>query len=165
MVIILMGVSGAGKTTVGQLLAQDLAWPFYEGDDFHPRPNVVKMAQGIALTDEDRWPWLDQVRQLIHKLVVSGQNAVIACSALKQVYRDHLAGGNDAIILVYLKGEYGLIRSRLTDRQDHFMKADLLESQFRTIEEPDGVITLDVTPEPEVIVDAAKKALRLLKEW
>ena len=161
MIIILMGVSGAGKTTIGQLLAQDLAWPFFEGDDFHPRSNVVKMAQGIALTDEDRWPWLDRIQELIHNLVVSGQNAVIACSALKQTYRDRLAADNDAVVFVYLKGEYKLLGSRLTDRQDHFMKTELLESQFRTFEEPDGVITLDVIPEPEVIVGAAKQALGL----
>ena len=161
MVIILMGVSGAGKTTVGQLLAQDLGWPFFEGDDFHPRSNVVKMAQGIALTDEDRWPWLDRIRERIGTLVASGQNAIIACSALRQTYREHLLEGIRETVLVYLKGNYSLISSRLAQRQDHFMNADLLDSQFRTLEEPEGVITIEAVLEPQEIVDAVKQALSL----
>ena len=161
MVIILMGVSGAGKTTVGQLLAQDLGWPFFEGDDFHPRSNVVKMSQGIALTDEDRWPWLDRIRQRIGILVASGQNAVIACSALKQTYREHLLEGIQEIVLVYLKGDYSLIRSRLAQRRDHFMNAGLLDSQFRTLEEPEGVITIESVLGPQEIADAVKQALSL----
>ena len=161
MVIILMGVSGAGKTTVGQLLAGDLNWPFYEGDVFHPRSNVVKMAQGIALTDDDRWPWLDELHKLIDGLVASGQNAVVACSALREAYRRHLWRGDARVVFVYLKGDYGLISSRLAERQDHFTKADLLESQYRTLEEPEGVPTLDVGLEPGEIVEAAKQALGL----
>ena len=161
MVIILMGVSGAGKTTVGQLLAQDLGWPFFEGDDFHPRSNVVKMAQGIALTDADRWPWLDSIRERIGTLVASGQNAVIACSALRQTYREHLLEGIRETVLVYLKGNYSLISSRLAQRQDHFMNANLLDSQFRTLEEPEGVITIEAVLEPQEIVDAVKQALSL----
>ena len=159
MVIILMGVSGAGKTTVGKLLANDLGWTFYEGDDFHPRSNVVKMAQGIALTDDDRWPWLDELHKLIDGLVASGQNAVVACSALREGYRQHLRRGDTEVVFVYLKGDYQLIRSRIAERHDHFMKADLLESQFRTLEEPEGVVTVDVSLEPAKIVDAVKKKL------
>ena len=156
-----MGVSGAGKSTVGKLLALDLGWSFYEGDDFHPQSNVVKMAQGIPLTDDDRWPWLARIRLLIDDLVFRGQNGVIASSALKQAYRDHLVGNGDEVKLVYLKGAYGLIASRLEERQDHFMKAGLLESQFSAMEEPDGAITMDVTWEPEAIVLAMKRALGL----
>ena len=161
MIIILIGVSGAGKTTVGRLLAQDLGWPFYEGDDFHPQSNVAKMAQGVALTDEDRWPWLDRIRELIGTLVDSHENAVIACSALKHTYRKHLLEGYQGMVLVYLKGNYSLIRSRLAQRQNHFMKADLLDSQFRTLEEPEGAITIEVVPDPQEIVDAVKQALVL----
>lgn len=156
-----MGVSGAGKSTVGKLLALDLGWNFYEGDDFHPRSNVVKMAQGIPLTDDDRWPWLRRIRLLIDDLISRGQNGVIASSALKQAYRDILVQSGDDVKLVYLKGEYKLISSRLEDRQNHFMKSDLLESQFRTMEEPEEVVTLDVNSDPEVIVAAVKEALGL----
>ena len=161
MIIILMGVSGAGKTTVGKLLALDLGWSFYEGDDLHPRSNVVKMAQGIPLTDEDRQLWLDRIRQLIDDLVSCGENGVIASSALKQAYRDQLVEDEDDVKLVYLKGEFPLISERLEDRQDHFMKSGLLESQYSAMEEPDGAVTMDVTTAPEAIVLAVKQALGL----
>ena len=157
----LMGVSGAGKSTIGKLLADDLGWSFYEGDDFHPRSNVVKMAEGIPLTDDDRWPWLRGIRLLIDNLISSGRNGVITSSALKQTYRDELVGSEDDVKLIYLKGEYGLISSRLEERQDHFMKGGLLESQFQTMEEPASAVTLDVTSDPEVIVAAVKQALGL----
>ena len=156
-----MGVSGAGKTTVGKLLALDLGWSFYEGDDLHPRSNVVKMAQGIPLTDEDRQLWLDRIRQLIDDLVSRGESGVIASSALKQAYRDQLVEDEDDVKLVYLKGEFPLISERLEDRQDHFMKSGLLESQFSAMEEPDGAVTMDVTTAPEAIVLAVKQALGL----
>jgi gluconokinase len=156
-----MGVSGAGKSTIGKLLADNLGWSFYEGDDFHPRSNVVKMAQGIPLTDDDRWPWLRRIRLLIDDLISSGRNGVITSSALKQTYRDELVGSEDDVKLVYLKGEYGLILSRLEERQDHFMEVGLLESQFQTMEEPVGAVTLDVTSNPEVIVAGVKSALGL----
>ena len=161
MIIVLMGVSGAGKTTVGKLLALDLGWTFYEGDDLHPRSNVVKMAQGIPLTDEDRQPWLQQIRLLINDLISRGQNGVIASSALKQAYRDQLVEDDDDVKLVYLKGEYPLIFARLEERQDHFMKGGLLESQFLAMEEPDRAVIIDVTWEPEEIVTAVKQALGL----
>ena len=156
-----MGVSGAGKTTVGKLLALDLGWSFYEGDDLHPRSNVVKMAQGIPLTDEDRQPWLGRIRLLIDDLVSRGESGVIASSALKQAYRDQLVGDEDDVKLVYLKGEFQLISERLEERQDHFMKSGLLESQFSAMEEPDEAVTMDVTTAPEAIVVAVKKALGL----
>ena len=161
MIIILMGVSGAGKSTVGRLLADDLGWDFYEGDDLHPRSNVVKMAQGIPLTDDDRWPWLRRIRLLIDDLVSRGQSGVVASSALKQAYRDELVGDEDDVKLVYLKGEYGTIMSRLEDRQDHFMKSGLLESQFQDLEEPDGVVTVDISSDPEAIIALVKQGLGL----
>ena len=161
MVIVIMGVSGVGKTTVGQLLARDLNWPFIEGDDFHPPANVAKMAQGTALTDDDRWPWLDKIRELIDGLVASDQNAVMACSALKEEYRHHLRRGDTEVVFVYLKGDDQLIRSRLADRQDHFMNSGLLKSQFRTLEEPEEGLTMNVALEPREIVDAVKQSLGL----
>ena len=160
MVIVLIGVSGAGKTTIGKLLAQDLDWPFYEGDHYHPRSNLVKMAQGIPLTDEDRWPWLDGLHRLIATIILS-QNAVVACSALREEYRLRLQRNNDGVVFVYLRGDYHLIRHRLAERADHFMEADMLESQFHALEEPEGVITIDVAPEALDIVDAVKQALSL----
>ena len=141
MVIILMGVSGSGKTTVGQLLAQDLGCPFYEGDDYHPSSNIAKMTQGTELSDEDRWPWLNKIRELIVTLSEAEQDAVITCSALRQAYRDLLLDGKQGVVLVYLRGNYSLIRSRLARRQTHFMKLALLDSQFRTLEEPEFATT------------------------
>ena len=112
-----MGVPGAGRSIVGRLLADALGWSFYEGDDLHPRSNVDKMAQGISLTDDDRWPWLCWIRLLIDDLVSRGRNGVVACSTLKQAYRDELVGTKDDVKLVYLKGRYGTIMSRLEDRR------------------------------------------------
>jgi gluconokinase len=161
MVVILTGVSGAGKTTIGQLLAADLRWPFYEGDDFHPQANIDKMRQGIALTDDDRDPWLTALHHLIDELTREGQSAVIACSALKQSYRDRLSGGRQNVRFVYLKGGYDLIRGRLQERQSHFMKANLLASQFEALEEPEGVLTVDVAQEPQAIVSLIERELGL----
>ncbi len=146
-----MGVSGSGKTTIGMLLAQDLGWPFYDGDDFHPAANVAKMSQGIALTDDDRDAWLAALRQLIERLLRERQSAIIACSALKQAYRVRLQGFESAVQFVYLKGNYDLIQSRLQKRHGHFMKADLLQSQFETLEEPENILTVDVAQEPAKI--------------
>ena len=154
-----MGVSGAGKSIVGRLLADALGWSFYEGDDLHTRSNVDKMAQGISLTDDDRWPWLRRIRLLIDDLVSRGRNGVVACSALKQAYRDELVGTKDDVKLVYLKGRYGTIMSRLEDRRDHFMKSGLLESQFQDLEEPDGGVTVNVSSDPQAIVASVKQAL------
>jgi gluconokinase len=161
MIIIVMGVSGAGKTTVGRLLAEDLTWPFFEGDDFHPPANVAKMSEGIPLTDEDRWPWLDSLRKLISGLVAEGQDAVIACSALKQAYRDRLQQSDNEVVFAYLKGNYETIADRLAVRQDHFMSPDLLAPQFSTLEEPQIVLTVGIDQGPSAIVRAVKEGLNL----
>jgi len=161
MVIVLMGVSGSGKTTIGQLLAQRLSWTFYDGDDFHPPANVEKMRNGIPLTDADRESWLTALQQLLDSLLQNGRSAVLACSALKQSYRARLQRHSEEVRFVYLKGDYDLIRQRLTTRHGHFMPADLLRSQFATLEEPQEVFTIDVAKSPEVIINTIIAALQL----
>lgn len=160
-IIILMGVAGVGKTTVGEILAEELSWVFYDGDDFHPQSNIDKMKEGIPLTDEDRQPWLDALRKLIGDHLRQGKQAVISCSALKQSYRDYLVDGYEGIKLVYLKGNPGLIRARLKERLGHFMKVDLLLSQFETLEEPEDVLTIDASESPENIARQIRKELSL----
>jgi gluconokinase len=161
MIVILMGVAGSGKTTVGRLLASALGWRFYEGDDFHPRPNIDKMQHGIPLTDDDRWPWLQALRQVIDACQAQGSSAVLACSALKQIYRDYLIQGCDEVKLVYLQGSYDLLCQRLAQRRGHFMPAGLLTSQFATLEEPQQGLSVDVAPPPEVLVAAIRQALQI----
>lgn len=152
MVILLMGVSGVGKTTIGTLLAQRLAIPFYDGDDFHTPANITKMRQGIALTDGDRALWLASLGGFIQNLVNSHQAAVIACSALKATYRQQLSQGHREVQFVYLKGDYELIQRRLDQRQGHFMAPTLLASQFATLEEPEDSLVVEVTAAPEAVV-------------
>ena len=152
-----MGVSGSGKTTIGQLLAKNLHWQFYDGDHFHRKANVDKIGQGIALIDEDRASWIESLRNLIGDLIRRRQAAVITCSALKQTYRNSLVGNWNEVVFVYLKGSYDLTRQRLLSRKDHFMRADLLPSQFATLEEPKGVLTIDVAQDPDVIVEKIKQ--------
>lgn len=161
MIIILMGVSGSGKTTIGRLLAQDLGWPFYDGDDFHPQANVDKMRQGIPLTDDDRDSWLTALRRQIDTLIDNRQSAVLACSALKQAYHDRLGNGQPEVRFVYLKGNCDLIRQRLLARHGHFMPANLLKSQFDSLEEPEDVPAIDIAQAPEAIVGSIKRALGL----
>ena len=136
-VIILMGVSGSGKSTVGAMLAQRLHWEFADADWFHPASNVDKMHKGIPLTDEDRWPWLDAIAAWIDKIRRAGGHGVIACSALKRRYRDVLIGDRSDVHLVYLKGDETLIARRMATRHEHFMPPTLLHSQFAALEEPD----------------------------
>jgi gluconokinase len=168
MVILVMGIEGTGKTTVGKLLAERLHWKFADADDFHSAANKEKMKQGIALTDADRAPWLAAIREQIWRWIAAGENGVITCSALKQSYRDELLspppgmeGSADKIKLVYLHGTYELIAQRLHQRQGHFAGEALLASQFATLEEPHDAISIDVSETPEQIVDEIMHRLNL----
>jgi gluconokinase len=154
-----MGVCGCGKTTVGQALARELGWRFLDADDFHPEANVAKMARGVALADDDRWPWFDRVVAEMRRLTAVGEHAVVACSALKQAYRDRLAAGGDMHV-VYLKGDAATIEPRLARRQGHFMPASLLPSQFATLEEPSAAIVVDIAQPIEAQAAEIARALR-----
>ena len=142
MIVLLMGVSGAGKTTVGTVLASQLGWEFADADDYHPAANVEKMRKGIPLTDTDREPWLESLRSLIVAWMAAGKSAVLACSALKQAYRDRLIV-SAAVRVVYLKADRELLWERLLMRRGHYMKEGMLESQIATLEEPADAIVLD----------------------
>jgi len=159
MIIILMGVSGSGKTTIGARLAQALGWPFYDGDQFHPPANIAKMQQGIPLTDADRWPWLHALRAHIETCVHQGVSAVLACSALRQAYREHLSIDEAEVRLVYLKGNYDLIRKRLAQRRGHFMPPGLLASQFAALEEPEQVVVIDIVHFSDTVVELIREQL------
>ena len=165
MIIILMGVAGSGKTTVGKLLGRDLGWPFYDGDDYHPDSNVRRMAQGTPLTDEDRRPWLDALRRLLEGLVEKNESAVVACSALKESYRRYLLRENRGIRLVYLKADYELIQKRLEERRGHFAGAYLLQSQFEALDEPQDALEVVASEKPERIVKAITEGLSLQCEY
>jgi gluconokinase len=160
LIVLLMGVSGAGKTTVGQRLSQELGWAFADADDFHPVANVEKMTRGTPLTDEDRAPWLAGLRELIVRWIAEGQSGVLACSALKQVYRDELTLGLE-VKVVYLKGSPELLRERMGARHGHYMKAGMLESQFAALEEPKDAITVDVSGTVEEVAGEVRKRLGL----
>ena len=138
MIIILMGVSGSGKSTIGKKLSEKLLWPYFDGDDYHTLKNKEKMAAGFPLTDQDRIPWLKKLRGLILR---EKRNCIFGCSALKKAYRDILAVNND-VKFVYLKCGINLLKKRLEKRKDHFFKADLLESQLKTLEEPEQAFTI-----------------------
>lgn len=138
-----MGVSGSGKTTVGRVLADELGWTFLDADDFHPPANVAKMAAGVALSDEDRSPWLDRLAGELRALDERRRNVVLACSALKQEYRDRLKRAGE-LRWAYLKGDAATIEPRLATRRDHYMPASLLASQFATLEEPAEAIVVDI---------------------
>jgi gluconokinase len=165
-VVIVMGVSGCGKSTVGALLASRLHWEFEDADWFHPAANVDKMHSGIPLTDEDRWPWLHAVAARIDKTRRSGGHDVIACSALKRRYRDVLIGDRDDVRLVYLKGEEALIARRLATRHEHFMPRSLLHSQYEALEEPgpeENPIVVSIEPRPGEIVARILSALSMVE--
>ena len=151
--VIVMGVAGSGKTTVGQALAQRLGWAFYDADGFHPIENISKMASGIPLDDTDRIPWLTSLQALIAASLQQERPAVLACSALKESYRRTLLEGRSDVLLVYLRGDYDLIWSRLAARQDHYMKPEMLQSQFDVLEEPADVLTVDIGMSVEEIVE------------
>ena len=154
-VIVVMGVSGSGKSTVASLLARRLGWDFAEADDFHPEANVAKMSAGVALGDADRWPWLDAMAAWISGRRANGRRGVVACSALRRVYRERLAGGRGDVRFVYLRGDYATIAARLGGRTGHYMPASLLESQFATLEEPapdEEALTLSIDRPPKELV-------------
>lgn len=161
--IVVMGVSGSGKSTVGGLLAERLDWVFEDGDAFHPASNVAKMSAGTPLTDEDRWPWLRAIAARIADARAAGAPVIIGCSALKRAYRDVLRDGQADLRFLHLTGSPELIMARQAARIGHFMPASLIASQFATLEPPDteaDVIDLDVDAEPEAIVAKAVAALR-----
>jgi gluconokinase len=163
MIIAIFGVSGAGKTTVGKLLARELGWLFLEADDFHPAANIEKMRNGHPLTDEDRWPWLDCSRKRIEQLLSAGENAVLACSALKRAYRDRLRV-SDEVKFVFLRGDYALVEKQLRSRHGHFMNTALLQSQFDDLEQPqpdENVLTVELGRTPEEIVERIEAKLNL----
>ena len=161
MVIILFGVTGAGKTTVGRLLSEELGWKFYDADQFQSAENIEKMLQGIPLTDEDRRPWLSELQKLIDVLLTRKESAVLACSALKRAYRDALRLGGP-VRFVYLKGDPALIAARLATRTGHFMAPALLESQFDILEEPEEeALRIDVRNEPGEIVRLIRSGLKV----
>ena len=163
-VVVIMGVSGSGKSTVGAMLAGRLHWPFEDGDWFHPAANVEKMHKGTPLTDEDRRPWLDAIAGWIDQVRRSGGHGVITCSALKRRYRDVLIGARRDVRLIYLAGEEALISRRIATRHEHFMPQSLLHSQFEALEEPgpdENPITVSIVPAPREIVARIVSALDL----
>ena len=154
--LIVMGVSGSGKSTIAEKLAQRLSWTYEDGDRFHPAGNVAKMSAGHPLTDEDRWPWLQAIANEIDRVCKSGEHAVIACSALKRSYRDVLVHGRSDVRIVYLNGTQQLIAGRLAQRKGHFMPPGLLASQFKTLEPPgmdENPVTVSIDASVEEIVD------------
>ena len=161
MIVILTGVAGSGKTTIGQALAQHLACPFYDGDDFHPPANVAKMAAGQPLDDADRAPWLQRLHELLTRLAAQHQTAVLACSALKRDYRLQLTRELDDVCVVYLHGSFELIQARLQAREGHYMSPAMLQSQFQALEPPtpDEAIHVDVSQPVDRVVTRIAKAL------
>ncbi|AFZ23916.1 gluconate kinase, SKI family [Cylindrospermum stagnale PCC 7417] len=158
MIILVMGVSGAGKTTISQLLAESLNWEFSDADTFHSPANLEKMRRGIPLDDADRMPWLQDLQTAIQQWLKEDKNVVLACSSLKASYRQFLLFDN-RIQLVYLKGTFEILQKRLQERQNHFMTAKLLQSQFDALEEPVNAICVEISEPPEVIVKNLRAAL------
>ena len=152
MIIILMGVSGCGKSTIGKHLAAILNIPYYEGDVFHPSSNVAKMSAGFPLTDKDRKAWLTALAALISKKIVKGEDGILACSALKKKYREQLRVSPGQVHFIYLKGDYDLIYSRIKGRKNHYMTANLLRSQFNDLQEPENALTVMIDQTPKEIV-------------
>jgi gluconokinase len=162
-IVIVFGVSGAGKTTIGKLLAKRLGWRFLEADDFHPRVNVEKMHNGLPLTDEDRWPWLERLREQLTRSLDAKENAVVACSALKRAYRERLRVSDD-VKFVLLRGDCALVEKQLHSRRGHFMSPDLLRSQVADLEEPESdedAVTIELGRAPEELVEEIEARLRL----
>lgn len=160
MIVVLMGVCGSGKTKVGRTLAASLSWPFYDADDFHPPANIEKMAAGIPLTDDDRWPWLDRIVDALADAGADRDNAVLACSALRQSYRDRLMRAG-SVRFVYLKGDIATIAARLANRTHDYMPPSLLPSQFATLEEPADALVVDVRTDLDEKIAAIRDGLGL----
>jgi carbohydrate kinase (thermoresistant glucokinase family) len=161
-VLVMMGVSGSGKTTIASAVAQRLGWQMLEGDKLHPPANVAKMSAGTPLTDDDRWPWLHAIASAIDDWRANGVSGVVACSALKRAYRDILIGPRKNVVLVYLEGSHELIAKRMAARHGHFMPPGLLDSQFATLEEPaeaEHPIVVSVAPAPEAIAETIVEKL------
>jgi gluconokinase len=163
-VLVIMGVSGSGKSTIAGLLAERLDWPFEEGDSLHPAANVQKMAAGIPLTDDDRWPWLAKVADWIDNRLDTGENGIVTCSALKRSYRNVLNRRGSGVEFVYLAADRTELVERVSDRPAHFMPASLLDSQLETLEVPgqtEPAIQVDAGPDPQLIVDRIMRELGL----
>jgi gluconokinase len=155
-----MGVSGSGKSTVGKILSDRLNCLFYDADDFHPSSNIIKMSRGIPLDDSDRKLWLLKLQNIVVDTVEKQKSGVMACSALKEQYRQIITGDRaDKIIWIYLRGDYNTIYQRLQLRKNHFLKADLLRSQFAILEEPKNALTIDISVEPNVMIEAILKKI------
>lgn len=152
MIIVVMGVTGSGKTTVGRMLSQVLGWKYFDADDFHPPANIQKMKRGIPLNDIDRMPWLQQLQLILKQSLDAGEPAILACSALTQRYRELLMI-DQRLRLVYLKGDHTLIEERLRERRNHYMNPELLDSQFETLEEPTDGLHVDISSSPQAIVE------------
>jgi gluconokinase len=162
--LVVMGVSGSGKSTIADRLAERTGWKYEDGDNFHPPSNVAKMSAGHPLTDEDRWPWLQAIAAEIDRACGAGEHVVIACSALKRAYRDVLVHGRNDVRIIYLDGTEALIGERLAQRKHHFMPADLLDSQFKTLEPPaasENAVTVSIDAPVETIVDEIIRRLEL----
>jgi gluconokinase len=159
-IVVLMGVCGSGKTTVGRALAASLGWPFHDADGFHPPANVAKMASGTPLTDDDRWPWLDRIAAELTNVLQRGEHAVLACSALKQVYRDRIARAGD-VRFVFLEGDFATIAARLAARHHDYMPSSLLASQFAALEEPADALRVDIRADIGAQVAAIRHGLKL----
>ena len=160
MIVVLMGVCGCGKTTIGHALAASLGWPFHDADGFHPEANVAKMAAGSPLDDEDRRPWLDRIAAAMQRIETAHGSAVFACSALKQAYRDRLMRAGD-VRLVFLRGDHATIAARLATRRHEYMPASLLESQFATLEDPADALVVDIRADVAAQVAAIRRGLAL----
>jgi gluconokinase len=160
MIVILMGVSGVGKTTIGRILSGKLGWPLFDADEFHSAASIEKMRNGIPLDDADRWPWLDRMNAMLKDREGRGESVLLACSALKQAYRDRLSKGTAELRWIYLKGRFDLLHARLEARKGHYMKAGLLESQFAALEEPGDALNVDIDDTPDAIADSILRRLQ-----